>query len=239
MIRIPNIFSQLVTSLVDYSVRITAVVDMGDDIYRLETCDTAHLRTDIRVTIGVETVVIRDFVLNRWIEVQLATMPTAPFTINSSPFSFMNGTLRDTEYEITDFEQMGVSRYPLVWLQEPTTKRYTDELQSMDFADVNLYVFDRSRLIGENDVPGDVWYTTKHYTNVIEPLENWVSKRLIVAIDKAVSIFGERENYEVRPLVLAGVEDANGNFEHLFNSKLSGVNVRLDDLPFMKEKCRC
>jgi hypothetical protein len=239
MIRVPEIFETLVTTLVDYSVKITAIVDMGDDIYRLETCDTSHLRTGVSVVLGTETAIIRAFQLNRWIEVQLSTEPTLPLNAVSLPFTFMNGTLRDTEYEITDFEQMGVRRYPLVWLQEPTTKRYTSETESIDFADVNLYVFAESRLIGENDVPGDVWYTKKHYKEVIEPLENWVDKRLIPAIDKARSIFGERENYEVRPLVLAGVEDANGNFEHLFNSKLSGVNVRLDDLPFMKEKCRC
>jgi len=212
--------------------------------YKLNTCDTLHLRPNATITLsGIGTLTVVDFLLNEWVYVEYLGDPDLlPKTATTRPIYFDFGTLKDTEIERSYENQYQVVSLPMVWLRTPINSTIQDEMSSVDtLADLEFFVLDYAYPLGSPEDVDKIWFTKEHQIEVVEPMENLFRKRILKYFKDNRAIFSDLTDItiDVRGRVFISQEDEDGGTRSLFNESLSGVQVRME-LGFNKSlSCNC
>ena len=230
----------MIESGVDYTFTINEVIDLGNDDYKLLTCDTMHLTKGKTVTIDSIEYTITDFVLNEYITVNGSTIVTAT-TFETYPFYFFNGNLSDTNVERAGTNQYHENQVPFLWNRAPFDYEKFDVTEGTNIektANLVWYLLDASLPFAAGDGTGVAWYDNEFNTYVIEPMQNFLENRIEKYISDNENIFGEYVSMRVRPLPHIGKENEDGTYQALFDEHLTGIEVRLD-LEFVYQGCEC
>lgn len=212
--------------------------------YRLNTCDTLHLRPNATIYLAGEgTFSIDDFSINEWVQISFTGDPdTLPKTATTRPIYFDHGTLKDTEANRTYEQTYQVDNLPLIWLRTPLSKEYQDDFSSLEsIVDVELFILDYCYPVGAPEGVDKIWFSKESETEVVKPMENLWRKRILKYLKENSCIFGDMTEVKdtVRGRNFISQESEDGGTKSLFSEDLSGVQVRLD-LPFRKHtQCNC
>jgi hypothetical protein len=233
MVRPRKILSDLFDSF-NYTYNISRVEELLNNTtvigYKLHTCDTMHLRKGKVITISGNSFTIKEVLLNKWIRVDKEyTIATSLKTFTTYPFYFFSGTLRDTQTERIGAKQVRLEQVPFMWVKEPYEQRDNEEENAIESVlSTTFYLLDTCQPVGVGIAPNEAWQTEDHHTDIIEPMQNFLEKRIMTKIKTTKNIFGDIESKTVRGLVFVGSQDNNGNFESLFSERLSGIEVRIE-----------
>jgi len=244
MIRIRKIMESAINSLdLNYYISSTAHVLDGLTVVgtKLFSCDTLHLRIGRTITLeDVGTFLIVDMELNEWIQIQyLDDLDELPNIATTYPVYFEYGTLKDTDYERSDFNTEQLDRLPIFWLKTPLDETYQDDFSSIETVlNSEFFILDRCYPMGVGENPSKVWYTSTHEDEVVEPMKNLFYGRFLTYLRKNPSIFADITDTTktVRGRAFISQESEDGGTKTLFSENLSGVQVRMD-IGFKKQTC--
>ena len=212
--------------------------------YRLNSCDTLHIRPNTYITIAGEgSFLVEDFSLNQWVQIPFTGDPdTLPKTAATRPIFFDFGTLKDIEMERSYEVEYNESNLPMFWLRTPINSTIQDEMSAIDtIADLQFFVLDYCYPVGAPEGVAKIWFTKEHQLEVVEPMQNLFENRILKYFKDNRSIFSDLTDttIDVRGRVFISQEDEDGGTKTLFNENLSGVEVRME-LGFNKNlQCNC
>jgi len=209
------------------TVTIDTITDLGDGIYRLDTCCTYWLRPCKTITIDSVDYKIQSFVQNESLTIKGDVLPTsATFTI-TPPF-YKHGTPMATNNEL--FHVDNDQQLPLVWLLEILTQSvFQNEENPLDYSsDLRLFFLDEYD--PEDDLTSDI------YTDIIRPMQSMVEE-FIKEVEKDGN-YNDLDEYRTINWSKFGVYTTNkGSTSKILDAYLSGIEVRIT-LEIMKiENC--
>ena len=209
------------------TVTIDVISDLGDGIYRLDTCCTYWLRPCKTITIDSVDYKIQSFVQNESLTIKGDVLPTsATFTI-TPPF-YKHGTPMATNNEL--FHVDNDQQLPLVWLLEILTQSvFQNEENPLDYSsDLRLFFLDEYD--PEDDLTSDI------YTDIIRPMQSMVEE-FIKEVEKDGD-YNDLDEYRTINWSKFGVYTTNkGSTSKILDAYLSGIEVRIT-LEIMKiENC--
>jgi hypothetical protein len=209
------------------TVTIDIITDLGDGIYRLDTCCTYWLRPCKTITIDSVDYRIQSFVQNESLTIKGDVLPTAA-TFTITPPYYKHGTPIATNNEL--FHVDNDQQLPLVWLLEILTQSvFENEENPLNYSsDLRLFFLD------EYDPEDDL--TSDLYTDIIRPMQSMVEE-FIKEVRKD-GIYNDIDEYRTINWSKFGVYTTNkGSTSKILDAYLSGIEVRIT-LEIMKiENC--
>lgn len=209
------------------TVTIDVITDLGDGIYRLDTCCTYWLRPCKTITINSIDYRIQSFVQNESLTIKGDVLPTAATFTITPPF-YKHGTPMATNNEL--FHVDNDQQLPLVWLLEILTQSvFQNEENPLDYSsDLRLFFLD------EYDPEDDL--TSDLYTDIIRPMQSMVEE-FIKEVEKD-GIYNDVDEYMTINWSKFGVYTTNkGSTSKVLDAYLSGIEVKIT-LEIMKiENC--
>ena len=209
------------------TVTIDIITDLGDGIYRLDTCCTYWLRPCKTITIDSVDYRIQSFVQNESLTIKGDVLPTAA-TFTITPPYYKHGTPMATNNEL--FHVDNDQQLPLVWLLEILTQSvFENEENPLNYSsDLRLFFLD------EYDPEDDL--TSDLYTDIIRPMQSMVEE-FIKEVRKD-GIYNDIDEYRTINWSKFGVYTTNkGSTSKILDAYLSGIEVRIT-LEIMKiENC--
>ena len=209
------------------TVTIDTITDLGDGIYRLDTCCTYWLRPCKTITIDSVNYKIQSFVQNESLTIKGDVLPTAA-TFTITPPYYKHGTPMATNNEL--FHVDNDQQLPLVWLLEILTQSvFQNEENPLDYSsDLRLFFLDEYD--PEDDLTSDI------YTDIIRPMQSMVEE-FIKEVEKDGN-YNDLDEYRTINWSKFGVYTTNkGSTSKILDAYLSGIEVRIT-LEIMKiENC--
>ena len=209
------------------TVTIDVISDLGDGIYRLDTCCTYWLRPCKTITIDSVEYKIQSFVQNESLTIKGDVLPTAA-TFTITPPYYKHGTPMATNNEL--FHVDNDQQLPLVWLLEILTQSvFQNEENPLDYSsDLRLFFLDEYD--PEDDLTSDI------YTDIIRPMQSMVEE-FIKEVEKDGN-YNDLDEYRTINWSKFGVYTTNkGSTSKILDAYLSGIEVRIT-LEIMKiENC--
>jgi hypothetical protein len=209
------------------TVTIDVISDLGDGIYRLDTCCTYWLRPCKTITIDSVDYKIQSFVQNESLTIKGDILPTAATFTITPPF-YKHGTPIATNNEL--FHVDNDQQLPLVWLLEILTQSvFENEENPLDYSsDLRLFFLDEYD--PEDDLTSDI------YTDIIRPMQSMVEE-FIKEVEKDGN-YNDLDEYRTINWSKFGVYTTNkGSTSKILDAYLSGIEVRIT-LEIMKiENC--
>lgn len=209
------------------TVTIDIITDLGDGIYRIDTCCTYWLRPCKTITIDSVDYRIQSFVQNESLTIKGDVLPTAA-TFTITPPYYKHGTPIATNNEL--FHVDNDQQLPLVWLLEILTQSvFENEENPLNYSsDLRLFFLD------EYDPEDDL--TSDLYTDIIRPMQSMVEE-FIKEVRKD-GIYNDIDEYRTINWSKFGVYTTNkGSTSKILDAYLSGIEVRIT-LEIMKiENC--
>ena len=209
------------------TVTIDIITDLGDGIYRIDTCCTYWLRPCKTITIDSVDYRIQSFVQNESLTIKGDVLPTAA-TFTITPPYYKHGTPMATNNEL--FHVDNDQQLPLVWLLEILTQSvFENEENPLNYSsDLRLFFLD------EYDPEDDL--TSDLYTDIIRPMQSMVEE-FIKEVRKD-GIYNDIDEYRTINWSKFGVYTTNkGSTSKILDAYLSGIEVRIT-LEIMKiENC--
>jgi len=209
------------------TVKIDLITDLGDGIYRLDSCCTYWLRPCKTITIDGNDYKIQSFVQNESLTVKGDILPTASSFTITPPF-YKHGTPMATNNEL--FHVDNDQQLPLVWLLEILTQSiFRAEENPLDYSsDLRLFFLD------EYDPEDDL--TSDLYTDIIRPMQSMVEEFI-----KEVELDGDYNDVpEYRTINWSkfGVYSTNtGSTSKILDAYLTGIEVRITLEVMKKTDC--
>jgi len=209
------------------TVTIDTITDLGDSIYRLDTCCTYWLRPCKTITIDSVNYKIQSFVQNESLTIKGDILPTAATFTITPPF-YKHGTPMATNNEL--FHVDNDQQLPLVWLLEILTQTvFQNEENPLDYSsDLRLFFLDEYD--PEDDLTSDI------YTDIIRPMQSMVDE-FIKEVEKDGN-YNDLDEYKTINWSKFGVYTTNkGSTSKVLDAYLSGIEVKIT-LDIMKiENC--
>jgi len=209
------------------TVTIDTITDLGDGIYRLDTCCTYWLRPCKTITIDSVDYKIQSFVQNESLTIKGDVLPTAA-TFTITPPYYKHGTPMATNNEL--FHVDNDQQLPLVWLLEILTQSvFQNEENPLDYSsDLRLFFLDEYD--PEDDLTSDI------YTDIIRPMQSMVEE-FIKEVEKDGN-YNDLDEYRTINWSKFGVYTTNkGSTSKVLDAYLSGIEVKIT-LEIMKiENC--
>ena len=209
------------------TVTIDTITDLGDGIYRLDTCCTYWLRPCKTITIDSVEYKIQSFVQNESLTIKGDIVPGVnTFTI--TPPYYKHGTPMATNNEL--FHVDNDQQLPLVWLLEILTQSvFENEENPLNYSsDLRLFFLDEYD--PEDDLTSDI------YTDIIRPMQSMVDE-FIKEVRKDGN-YNDVDEYRTINWSKFGVYTTNkGSTSKILDAYLSGIEVKIT-LDIMKiENC--
>ena len=199
------------------TVTIDTITDLGDGIYRLDTCCTYWLRPCKTITINSIDYRIQSFVQNESLTIKGDVVPgLTTFTI-TPPF-YKHGTPMATNNEL--FHVDNDQQLPLVWLLEILTQSvFQNEENPLDYSsDLRLFFLDEYD--PEDDLTSDI------YTDIVRPMQSMVEE-FIKEVRKD-GIYNDVDEYRTINWSKFGVYTTNkGSTSKVLDAYLSGIEVKI------------
>ena len=209
------------------TVTIDTITDLGDGIYRLDTCCTYWLRPCKTITIDSVDYKIQSFVQNESLTIKGDVLPTAA-TFTITPPYYKHGTPMATNNEL--FHVDNDQQLPLVWLLEILTQSvFQNEENPLDYSsDLRLFFLDEYD--PEDDLTSDI------YTDIIRPMQSMVEE--FIKEVKKDGNYNDVDEYSTINWSKFGVYTTNkGSTSKVLDAYLSGIEVKIT-LEIMKiENC--
>ena len=209
------------------TVTIDVISDLGDGIYRLDTCCTYWLRPCKTITIDSVDYKIQSFVQNESLTIKGDVLPTAA-TFTITPPYYKHGTPMATNNEL--FHVDNDQQLPLVWLLEILTQSvFQNEENPLDYSsDLRLFFLDEYD--PEDDLTSDI------YTDIIRPMQSMVEE--FIKEVKKDGNYNDVDEYSTINWSKFGVYTTNkGSTSKVLDAYLSGIEVKIT-LEIMKiENC--
>ena len=209
------------------TVTIDTITDLGDGIYRLDTCCTYWLRPCKTITIDSVDYKIQSFVQNESLTIKGDVLPTAA-TFTITPPYYKHGTPMATNNEL--FHVDNDQQLPLVWLLEILTQSvFQNEENPLDYSsDLRLFFLDEYD--PEDDLTSDI------YTDIIRPMQSMVEE--FIKEVKKDGNYNDIDEYMTINWSKFGVYTTNkGSTSKVLDAYLSGIEVKIT-LEIMKiENC--
>lgn len=212
-------------SLMGVTVLITAITDNGDDTYTLETSNTYWLQPSFEITIDSEDYTVVSIVRNTSFIISGTILPTAE-SFNLGYPSYFHGTLIQTTNELNKEDIKNVT--PMVYCYEEIKDIEQSGDSALDrISDVTLYFLTQANFKD---------YLTDDYLNNCHYQMRALADRFL-EICKASYLIGVIGTKEFTNRTKMTVRAPEGAGKNLFNSELSGVQLRLSDFPINKIAC--
>lgn len=230
MIFIPDIIEWIIDNI-DYNIKVSRVVDNGDNTYTLYSCDTAHLRPGKYVTIAGNQYKITEFSINNYIIVSgSVAIDSNLLSFEAYKLGYQSGTLRDADKERGAKVRLNKQESPFIWNREPyqMDENWDDEDPIQSSPNLTWYLLDECNTKD--------WLVKDHHNEVINPMHNLFSNRIKKLINGSWNYFQEIEDLTITGRVYLGTQDSRGNFERLFEENLSGIEINLT-LPILQQPC--
>lgn len=217
---------------VQNTVQIKSIEDLGDNLYKIVTCNTSYLFPMMEFTVDdVDYVVQLDgFVSNKEFIIK-GSQTITESVITLPPMKYFHGTVIATVQELKQ-KQFSKDKFPMVYLMETLRDQFDNSVGSA----INRTSFLRLFFLCETDE--DNWNTNEHYNYAILPMRNALYQ-FVDTLDRS-ALIGQFDGYEAVNHAKFGVYMSNvGHTKRIFNDRLSGVELQIN-LPIKKSSiCYC
>ena len=230
MIQTVDIIGDLVAQL-DLSIDVTQVEDLGNNTYKLHTCNTSYLNTKFSWKIdGSNKAVVKEFEHNSSVTIQVSNYTPTEQRYELPQISYYHGTLIKVNEERSKIPYQSGKKYPYVYLMERMTerlKRQPSESRDRE-SPIRLFFltnFDKAKT-----------KTDYHYEEICKPMSN-VMEKFITLLEEHAQI-GDLGDIDYTNYVEVGTYNPNkGNQKSLTGEYVSGVGI--DTRIFILKDYKC
>lgn len=234
MIPIVDILKDVVVNI-DKVVKIDSIEDLGNDTYKILTCDTKWASICKQVVIDVNLYEIIEVEKDEYITakpVLSGSNPTGETQLTLEKLNYFHGTPYAVASELVRIQDE-TERMPLIWLYEVIREnREPKSSRELIRRTANLRIFLMNSHLSD-------WKTSEHYDYAIEQMSD-LADSLINDIDNNGN-FASPQSYEIIPRAKFGELVNNGNNNIILNDNLSGVelnfNLRVKKGAYDKKCC--
>ena len=210
VINITDIFRSLINNI-SYDIEVKSIIDNLDGTYRINTCNTLHLR--VGMFLGAYEVT--DVSINSYFILAGSGLNLNTNTFTLPTFGFERGSLIDVDGERGSKKRMQLQVTPFLWVREPFTETLLNNELSRIYGNFDLELY----FMGDNN---PMSLQDEIYEDVVNPIYNFVH-HFIDYMNSREDIFSEIRDIQIVKRTNAGVTQER----RLFDENLSGVEMRL------------
>lgn len=203
---------------------ISNVEDLGNNKYKLTTCNTQYLNTLYVFELDGNAVKVIEFEFNSYVIVEsINYIPLQNKYLLPAPRYFF-GTLIEVNSEIEEIPYQD-GKYPYIFLLERMTEDFnSDEESTMDRRSP-LKMFFLTNYDEGN------WQTKDHYKEIINPMTN--IRNIFLSLLKKSKLVNDEETFNddwrgTNYVRFGTYSENNGNIKSLMNEDVSGVGLEIN-----------
>ena len=228
MFKVVEVVKDLVLSI-DRTVDITKVVDLGNNLYELHSCNLKYVNKCNVVSYDGQDFTVLE-VFDGYFTVNSLVTPTiGSYEINEIPF--IHGTYVNAKQAITKMDQEHESYDNLIFfVSTPLMENINLDPRKDLHSSVEVKVL---LLAGNNRE----WCPDEHYNKAINPMRCYADL-ILESLEKRRGEFSRTYSADIVNVIDVGIyEDKKGMEESLFNAYFSGVVLTFDLNVLKTHKC--
>lgn len=239
MVQTVDIIEELLQNL-NTDLVVSSVMDLGNNTYKLTTCNTQYLNTLYKFTLlqGVEAKVTA-FEFNKSVTIKVENYTPEAITYVLPKPRYDHGTIRAVNEERNEIPY-SEGKYPYIYLLERMREGFFRDPETRLDRNSPLKMFFLTNYKTEGN-----WQTDEHYAEIIEPMSN-VRENFLILLEGSSLVNDEtfktgvdRETWFGDNYVKFGTyREDSGNIKSLMDEDVSGVGLEINVIFNKNLKCK-